>query len=105
MTYKKSFNESHNITAVAGYSYQSFEFDNYSYDSEAEEDGNDFEFIDTSKNVLLSYFGRLNYDYDGKYLLTATLRADASSKLNPTYIPKIVIKFIKYINQDNFSLA
>ncbi|MAH20922.1 MAG: SusC/RagA family TonB-linked outer membrane protein [Flavobacteriaceae bacterium] len=83
LTYKKSFSEMHNLTAVAGYSYQSFEFDNYSYDSEAEEDGNDFEFIDTSKNVLLSYFGRLNYDYDGKYLLTATLRADASSKLNP----------------------
>ena len=33
--------------------------------------------------MLLSYFGRLNYDYNGKYLLTATLRADASSKLNP----------------------
>ena len=83
LTYQKSFNDVHNVTAVAGHSYQSFEFDNYSYDSEAEEDGNDFEFIDKSKNVLLSYFGRLNYDYDGKYLLTATLRADASSKLNP----------------------
>jgi TonB-dependent starch-binding outer membrane protein SusC len=83
LTYNKSINDVHNITAVAGYSYQSFEFDNFSYDSEAEEDGNDFEFIDKSENVLLSYFGRLNYDYDGKYLLTATLRADASSKLNP----------------------
>nr|WP_320117422.1 TonB-dependent receptor [uncultured Marinifilum sp.] len=26
-----------------------------------------------------SYFGRFNYSFDGKYLLTATLRADASS--------------------------
>ena len=93
LTYQKSFNDVHNVTAVAGHSYQSFEFDNYSYDSEAEEDGNDFEFIDKSKNVLLSYFGRLNYDYDGKYLLTATLRADASSKLNPDdrwgYFPSV----------------
>jgi TonB-dependent starch-binding outer membrane protein SusC len=95
LTYKKSLNDIHNITAVAGYSYQSFEYDNFSYDSEAEEDGNDFEFIDKSKNVLLSYFGRLNYDYNGKYLVTATLRADASSKLNPDdrwgYFPSVAL--------------
>ena len=82
LTYEKSFDNS-SLNAVAGYSYQAFEFDNFSYDSEAEEDGNDYEFIDKSKNVLLSYFGRLNYDIQGKYLFTATVRADASSKLNP----------------------
>ncbi|WP_418636239.1 SusC/RagA family TonB-linked outer membrane protein [Winogradskyella sp.] len=95
LTYKKSLNDIHNITAVAGYSYQSFEFDGYNYDSEAEEIGTDFELIDKSKSVLLSYFGRLNYDYDGKYLLTATLRADASSKLNPDdrwgYFPSLAL--------------
>lgn len=31
---------------------------------------------------LLSYFGRLNYNYKDKYLLSATFRADASSKFN-----------------------
>jgi len=95
LTYNKSINDIHNITAVAGYSYQSFEFDNFDYDSEKEEQGVDFEFVDKSKSVLLSYFGRLNYDYDGKYLLTATLRADASSKLNPNnrwgYFPSAAI--------------
>jgi len=30
---------------------------------------------------LSSYFGRLNYDYKGRYLLTATARTDGSSKL------------------------
>ena len=83
LTYTKSIKDAHNITMVVGYSYQAFDFDNFSYDSEKEEDGNDFEFIDKSKNVLLSYFGRLNYNFKSKYLLTATLRADASSKLNP----------------------
>lgn len=83
LTYNKTFNEAHNLTVVGGHAYQSFEYDNYSFDSEAQEDGNTFEFIDKSKNVLLSYFGRANYDYKGKYYLTATLRADASSKLNP----------------------
>lgn len=29
---------------------------------------------------LLSYFGRLNYSYNGKYLVTATVRRDASSR-------------------------
>ena len=71
VTYEKSYDDA-SLNAVAGYSYQAFEFDNYSYDSEAEEDGNDFEFIDKSKNVLLSYFGRVNYDLKGKYLFTAT---------------------------------
>ena len=83
LTYNKTFNEAHNLTLVAGHAYQSFEYDNYSFDSEAKEDGNTFEFVDKSKNVLLSYFSRANYDYKGKYYLTATLRADASSKLNP----------------------
>jgi len=94
-TYKKSFNNLHNLNVVAGYSYQSFEFDNFNYDSEKEEDGNTFEFIDKSKNVLLSYFGRLNYDFNSKYLITATLRADASSKLNPNdrwgYFPSLAV--------------
>ncbi len=83
LTYNKSFKEIHNLTVAAGHVFQSFEYDNYSYDSENEEDGVQFEFEDPSKNVLLSYFGRLNYDYDGKYYVTASLRADASSKLNP----------------------
>lgn len=33
------------------------------------------------KTSMLSYFGRLNYKYDEKYLLTASLRADGSSTL------------------------
>ncbi len=33
--------------------------------------------------VLWSYFGRLNYDFDEKYLLSATIRYDGGSQLNP----------------------
>ncbi|WP_448699347.1 SusC/RagA family TonB-linked outer membrane protein [Mucilaginibacter sp. AW1-3] len=32
---------------------------------------------------LISYFGRLNYDYDGRYLFTGTLRADGSYRFGP----------------------
>lgn len=37
----------------------------------------------TRKLNMLSYFGRINYDYAGKYLLEANLRADASSRFAP----------------------
>lgn len=33
------------------------------------------------KHALFSYLARLNYDYDGKYLFSATVRRDASSRL------------------------
>ena len=33
------------------------------------------------KHALNSYIGRLNYDYDGKYLLSAVIRRDGSSRL------------------------
>jgi len=83
LNYNNTLGDKHNVDATAGYSYQEFEFDNFSYDSEREEQGLESEFIDKSKSVLLSYFGRLNYNFDKRYLVTATLRADASSKLNP----------------------
>ena len=31
-------------------------------------------------DILLSYFGRINYDFDSKYIVSATFRADGSSK-------------------------
>ncbi len=33
----------------------------------------------SGKGAINSYFGRINYDYDGKYMATASLRADGSS--------------------------
>ena len=35
-----------------------------------------------SKHALVSYIGRLIYDYDGKYLLSAIIRRDGSSRLS-----------------------
>ena len=34
------------------------------------------------RHVMLSYYGRVNYSFDGKYLLTATVRRDASSRFS-----------------------
>ena len=43
----------------------------------------------------MSYFGRANFNYKDLYLVTATLRADASSKLSPDdrwgYFPSVAL--------------
>ena len=37
----------------------------------------------TSEYAMNSYFGRLNYNFDEKYLVSATLRVDGSSRFGP----------------------
>jgi TonB-linked SusC/RagA family outer membrane protein len=37
----------------------------------------------STRDVLESYFGRVNYDFDGKYLLEASFRYDGSSRFAP----------------------
>ena len=95
VTYSKDFNDLHNVNVVAGHSYQSFEYFNYNWTRNNSTGIRSINGIDKSKNVLLSYFGRANYSYDGKYLVTATLRADASSKLVPNdrwgYFPSVAL--------------
>ncbi|MDQ2720361.1 MAG: SusC/RagA family TonB-linked outer membrane protein [Bacteroidota bacterium] len=48
---------------------------------------------DKPEYALESYLGRLNYSYDNKYLLTASLRRDASSRFSPAtrvgYFPAV----------------
>lgn len=40
-------------------------------------------FSQESENLMASYIGRINYDFDEKYLLSATVRRDGSSRLSP----------------------
>ncbi|QTV06974.1 SusC/RagA family TonB-linked outer membrane protein [Faecalibacter bovis] len=82
LTFNKDFGL-HNLNVVAGYGYQYFNFYNDSYNSELREQGNpQYEFVDRDHYSLLSYFGRFNYNFDNKYIVTGTLRADASSKFD-----------------------
>lgn len=88
-------NYKHNFTVLAGHSYQTFldEFrGTYSRGFAAnniepryQDHNSTAEFPTTvnasaTRNELQSFFGRLNYVYDEKYLFTATFRADGSSK-------------------------
>ena len=104
LTYKKTFGV-HNISAMTGYSYQSFDYNSHFYDDYKKQHGApDFNQIDLSRQVLLSYFGRMNYKLNDKYLVTATLRADASSLLNPNdrwgYFPSVALAW--NIHKENF---
>lgn len=61
--------------------------------------------IDTfTQNTLVSYFGRLNYTLGGKYLLTASVRRDASSRFSPEYrvgyFPAVALAW--RIDRENF---
>ncbi|MFL5747146.1 MAG: TonB-dependent receptor [Niastella sp.] len=48
------------------------------------------------RNTSLSYFGRLEYNYAGKYLLTATFRADGTSKYQDKwgYFPSVGVGWV-----------
>jgi iron complex outermembrane receptor protein len=84
-TYSKTLAEKHNLTAMAGYSYQTFYYHNDEKTMKLDDT-----FVsgsppvdESGKLVLTSLFGRFNYSYDSRYLLTFTLRADATSRFSP----------------------
>ena len=88
LSYDKVFGK-HSIQALAGYTYQS---NNYNYTSTARTDLPDgIDQIDAGagivsnsgnriENNLISALGRLIYSYDDRYLLTASFRRDGSSR-------------------------
>ena len=85
VAYNKDFNGGHHFDAMAGYSWQHFynESDNYSYKLKPNEKGEQEVLNDKlsrSEYFLVSFFGRLNYSYDNRYMVTATLRRDGTSR-------------------------
>ena len=91
LTYQFNKNK-HNFNALAGLSFQ--KNTSYIYSITAEhiakdsygmaglDKGSSTPSVTSSKgeNTLMSYFGRINYNYDSRYYVTATMRADGSSK-------------------------
>ena len=95
--YDRTFAEKHKVNFVGLFSAQNTEFDNvglaaqnipdeaslwYNLDSALLEDITSYG-TGYSATGLLSYMGRILYQYDNRYLMTATLRADGSSRLAP----------------------
>ena len=78
------------IDFTAGYEYNDYVATSYNYADYAangvKNPNTDPQYpVVVNENVLISYFGRLNYSLKNKYLLTATIRRDGSSRFSPTY--------------------
>ena len=103
-------NDVHNVTILGGHSYQNFldetrlfsyrGFANNNIEPKYQDQTSSDEYPTTVssaafRNELQSFFGRLNYGYADKYLLTATLRADGSSKFGENnrygYFPSFAV--------------
>jgi TonB-linked SusC/RagA family outer membrane protein len=94
INYTKTFNQAHDISVLAGVTYQDFLNTSLS-GSGAGFLSDAFQTYDLnaagtpgipgsgySKSVLLSYLGRINYSFKNKYLATVSYRADGSSKFS-----------------------
>jgi len=98
LNYEKKFNNNSTITALAGYSYQTFKnFNRNEFGFGTSKDGvlvkdyNDFKTHlaypvgDSSSYKLQSYFARVNYSYKDRYILTGTIRRDGSSRFGANH--------------------
>ncbi|MCR5018442.1 MAG: TonB-dependent receptor [Bacteroidales bacterium] len=84
----------HHISAILGYSWQKYidenfqgtnrEFTTDAFTYNNLQTGNDLQDGDVgsykASSKLISFYGRVNYDYESRYLFTGTLRSDGSSK-------------------------
>ncbi len=94
--YKKTFNQEHNLNAMLGYSYQDFTNEwfsatNNGFLTDAFETNNlgtgswlkagkaDMQ-SSKDKNTLIAFFGRVNYNFKGKYMFSGSVRREGSSK-------------------------
>lgn len=113
----------HSATLLAGHSYQQFRIEQRITSMEGFSDNGveprfqdqiSTEITPTStnavaeKNKLQSFFGRLNYTYNDTYLLTATMRADGSSKFGDNnkygYFPSFALGW-NLANESFFSVS
>ncbi|MBN8854535.1 MAG: hypothetical protein BGO55_21635 [Sphingobacteriales bacterium 50-39] len=91
-TFNKTFGSSHTVNAIAGYSQERSEYRSLSGGNNALPSndlwslyagtGNQTSSGSINQSSLRSVFGRVNYSYEGKYLLAASVRRDGSSRFS-----------------------
>jgi len=95
LNYVNEINENNSISAMVGYEWQRFWYRNDS--GSIVKDVVDNSEPDEDQLYLLSFFGRLNYNFAQKLLLTASLRADATSRFAPQnhwgYFPSVAMAY------------
>lgn len=75
----------HNLDAMLGYSWQHFYGADRSvtyYNKTLQQYEKSTGALSQEESFLVSFYGRINYSYDSRYLFTFTLRADGSSKFS-----------------------
>lgn len=115
-TYTKTFGK-HRLKVLAGYSYEKR---NYEYVSARNTDfmidGSLYYQLwagqadkpevgsDGGRKTLSSYFGRINYDYEQRYLLEVSMRADGDSNFHPDYrwgiFPSVAVGWV--VSEEKF---
>ena len=89
LNYKKEFNGGHKLDVTAGYDYMKWRYWYLNANSTGStsdkipilDSGTSFTASNQdTQEALISYFGRVNYNFRDRYIVSATLRADGSSK-------------------------
>ena len=114
LSYKNSFNDAHNLTALVGtsvfkstgdfYGFTGYNIPGNTIDNASLENAEEVvdNYINVSNRVfdsrLLSYFLRLQYNYKEKYLISGVIRRDGSSSFGPKnkfgYFPSASIGWV-----------
>ncbi len=84
LNYTKQLNQANRLEVMGGYTYQDWLTTNHNYpvyyfDGTTEKTTPTFE-KDKPQHTLISFYGRLNYNLLDRYLFTATVRHDGSSR-------------------------
>ena len=82
IAYNKDFNGGHHFDAMAGYSWQQFYYKSTNYSYKLTDGAVLSESKPAGELFLVSFFGRVNYSYDNRYMITATLRHDGTSRFS-----------------------
>ena len=91
--YNETFGK-HNIDLMAGYSWQHFYSENHSDSYRISDKAVLGTGIGRGELYLISFFGRVNYTFADKYLITATMRADGTSRFQNHkwgYFPSVAL--------------
>jgi TonB-linked SusC/RagA family outer membrane protein len=99
--YTRTIMNDHTFTLLAGYSYLKNNYENYymqNYDFSSDDyeynnmgngaalpEGKGTEYSYQQENKLIGYFGRLNYNYKEKYMLSASIRHEGSTKFGENH--------------------
>ena len=78
--YSHTFAEKHFVDLMAGYSWQHFWSKNHTYKYRIADNAEMTNTDGKGELYLVSFFGRANYSFADRYLITATLRADGTSR-------------------------